>query len=368
MTETISIKESLPKLCQLHDTFAGNASFRLNDLFKQRVDIIPLTSELDCMGEFIKSLPVPIAINTIHCPALNCNFFLVIDARAVFSLVERAMGGGPHRPHIPGGRYFTYIEHIIIRKITETLIKALKSAWSSFIVDIDFKFNQIVVSPDAISGIDIAENVIISIFEMETDTSLGSILLVIPLKALDPIKPLLASNKYNLRVIATGTTFSDISKEYLQSQISKDKIKKDIVNNAICSPDKSYFGLLNGRNKCWVAEVLRNEHPQTLACIFSMLKPEVAAEQLLYIPKGIQSEVISRIGNINIRTTAFLDDIEDFLYEKTMDNSISAKTPAGEILEAVKLIDPLSFEMIAEELEEEGILKYILPSASHEEK
>jgi flagellar motor switch protein FliG len=65
-----------------------------------------------------------------------------------------------------------------------------------------------------------------------------------------------------------------------------------------------------------VANVLRGEHPQTIALVFSVLGPKKAGEGIVALPERVQSEVVMRMAHLAKVDTKVVEEIEIVLKEQ----------------------------------------------------
>jgi flagellar motor switch protein FliG len=75
--------------------------------------------------------------------------------------------------------------------------------------------------------------------------------------------------------------------------------------------------LLSSSSNDTLIEMLKNEHPQTIALILSHLKEQRSAHVLASLPHELQTDVIIRIANMKTVSPEILAQIEDSLREKS---------------------------------------------------
>lgn len=102
-------------------------------------------------------------------------------------------------------------------------------------------------------------------------------------------------------------------------------------------------------------EVVREEHPQTIAMILVHVRPEVASTVLANLPDETKADVGRRIATLDKVGAGMLDEIgkifDDVLREN--EDSIShVKGGAGLMAEILNQIDAMSGEVILDEIEE----------------
>ena len=75
--------------------------------------------------------------------------------------------------------------------------------------------------------------------------------------------------------------------------------------------------ILSSNSNDTLIEMLRGEHPQTIALILSHLKEQRSARILSSLPSELQSEVIIRIANMKTVSPEIISQIENSLMEKS---------------------------------------------------
>lgn len=76
------------------------------------------------------------------------------------------------------------------------------------------------------------------------------------------------------------------------------------------------FAILRKADTHQLANMLANEHPQTIALIMCYIQPDKAASVLALFPNELQTEVAERIGVINRTSPAVIRKIESVVHNK----------------------------------------------------
>lgn len=85
--------------------------------------------------------------------------------------------------------------------------------------------------------------------------------------------------------------------------------------------------------------LIQNEHPQTIALIFSYLEPKRAAEALNALPSEVQSDVIARIANMGRTSPEHINEVEKILEKKLFSFGMSDYTKVGGINTSVAILN-----------------------------
>ena len=67
-----------------------------------------------------------------------------------------------------------------------------------------------------------------------------------------------------------------------------------------------------------LSQILRNEHPQTVALILGHLQSEKAAEDLMQLPEGLKIEVTKRLATLDAIPEEILHDVDNALQKQIM--------------------------------------------------
>ena len=106
-----------------------------------------------------------------------------------------------------------------------------------------------------------------------------------------------------------------------------------------------------------LAQILRNEHPQTLGLILGHLNPEQAAELLTNLPAGVRPEVLMRLAKLEAVPEDMLMEVDKVLQSQLIamggkeGKKVGGVAAVAEILNAV---DRATEEEVLSEIEEES--------------
>ncbi len=106
-----------------------------------------------------------------------------------------------------------------------------------------------------------------------------------------------------------------------------------------------------------LSQILRNEHPQTLALLLGHLNPDQAAELLTSLPAGIRPEVLMRLARLEAVPEEMLMEVDKVLQNQLIamggkeGKKVGGVAAVAEILNAV---DRATEEEVLAEIEEES--------------
>jgi flagellar motor switch protein FliM len=180
------IRGRMPVMEIINDRFARLAGLAVSNSMRKKVDVNPIAIDMSKFGDFMRTLPVPTAINIFKMEPLRGNALLVVDTRLVFTLVENFFGGAGSQPKVEG-RDFTPIEQVVISRIVKLLLTTLEDAWKP-VHEVKVEFVRSEINPQFATIVPPSDVVVVISFEVELESSIGSIILALPYAMIEPIR------------------------------------------------------------------------------------------------------------------------------------------------------------------------------------
>ena len=180
------IRGRMPVLEIINDRFSRIATNAMTNTMRKRVDVNAVSIDMSKFGDFMRSLPVPTSINIFKIDPLRGNALMVVDTRLVFALVENLFGGAGSQPKIEG-RDFTPIEQSIIKKVINILLVNFEAAWQP-VHQISVELVRSEINPQFASIVPPSDVVVVVSFEVELESSMGALTVVLPYSTIEPIR------------------------------------------------------------------------------------------------------------------------------------------------------------------------------------
>ena len=120
--------QNIKHLDSVSSRFSGLAARSLSSSLRRKVEVKPAFMRACSSGSFMSSLAAPAAVNVFKMHPYSGKAMMVLDACAVFSIVENLFGGSGNNSRIKP-RNFTRIEQSLITKILLMLLSNLEDAW-----------------------------------------------------------------------------------------------------------------------------------------------------------------------------------------------------------------------------------------------
>lgn len=178
----------------IHDRFARLLRVTLSNYFKKNVTISVTNTDYLKFGDYLSNIVLPTSLNLLSLPKLQGHMLFMVTSKLLYALVD-AYYGGIERPFSKLGtrEEFTSIENNMIRKICTLATNDLREAWRlNYGLEIDY--TRMESNPAFIGSIHTSDLVAVVTFDVEFDNLSGPFILVIQLRALDPIEHHLSVN------------------------------------------------------------------------------------------------------------------------------------------------------------------------------
>jgi flagellar motor switch protein FliG len=107
----------------------------------------------------------------------------------------------------------------------------------------------------------------------------------------------------------------DYAREILNSAIGQQKAV-EIINKLTSTLQVRPFDFVRKADPNQILNFIQNEHPQTIALVFSYLDSGLAANILASLPLDLQIEVVARIAKMNRTSPEYIREIERVLERK----------------------------------------------------
>jgi flagellar motor switch protein FliM len=186
------IRGRLPQLDVIYEKFMRAFRVTLSSAIRKIAALNHSSTDFLKFGEFINTLPAPTCMSVLRMGNLRGSALFVIETKLAYALIDSFFGGDDRPYSKVEGKDFTPIELSIVKKVVELAIKDLEVAWESVEV-IDCSFVRTEVNPQFVGIVPPTDVVIASTFDVELEKASGTITLVIPYSAIEPIKQKLSS-------------------------------------------------------------------------------------------------------------------------------------------------------------------------------
>lgn len=211
------IRGRMPVLEIVNDRFARLCTNALSNAVRKRVELNPISIDMTKFGDFMRSLPVPTSINIFKMDPLRGNAIVVVDSRLVFALVENVFGGAGSQPKIEG-REFTRIEQAIVDRIIKIALDNMEESWRP-VHDVKLELVRSEINPQFAAIVPPSDVVVVINFEVELDSSIGSMIICLPYATIEPIRSKLHASFQTERLEVDHAWVSRLKERLLETPI-----------------------------------------------------------------------------------------------------------------------------------------------------
>jgi flagellar motor switch protein FliM len=147
--------------------------------------------------------------NELRGPAL-----VAFESRLAYGILDAYFGGNDRQYSKASDKEFTSIELSIMKKVVDLVISELEESWAP-VCKIDAQYLRSEINPQFIGIIPPSEVILVATFEIEFESTSGTMTIVIPYSTIEPIKQKLSAN-YQIEKDMADSGWSDIITEHLQ--------------------------------------------------------------------------------------------------------------------------------------------------------
>jgi flagellar motor switch protein FliM len=178
----------------IHERFARYFRITLSNYLKKNVTVSCTNIDFLKFGDYATNILLPASLNVLSMTNLQGHMIFLVTSKLTYALVDSYFGGS-ERPFAKIGsrEEFTGIENNMIQKICHLAIADLEEAWR-LNYPLHLEFLQTESNPAFVGRIHATELVAVANFEVEFESLSGPFILIVQLRALDPIAASLSVN------------------------------------------------------------------------------------------------------------------------------------------------------------------------------
>lgn len=181
------IRGRLPTFEVISERFGRELRSTLSNLLHATVDISMEAIDTIKFGEFVRSLPVPTSLHVFRMEPLRGHGLVVLESQLVFNLIDTFFGGKGASEAKIEGREFTAIEDAMILKVVNGCLENLHIAWIP-VEQVRASLVRSEVNPQFATIVMPTDLVIVTKYEVELETSAGTLIVCIPYSMIEPLR------------------------------------------------------------------------------------------------------------------------------------------------------------------------------------
>lgn len=187
-------KDQLRAIAVLHERFARSLSAMLTGLMRTAVEVSVSNVRQLNYSEFIAGLPNPTTLAVISASALPGRLLLESGREIAFLLIDRMLGGAQKQVPVPD-RALTEIEQRLFKRLVGQSLPLLEETWSN-LLKTTFSVGEISTNPQLVQIVAPHETIVLVTFDITLDANSGSMGLVLPCSAIEPVMAQLATQNW----------------------------------------------------------------------------------------------------------------------------------------------------------------------------
>jgi flagellar motor switch protein FliG len=141
-----------------------------------------------------------------------------------------------------------------------------------------------------------------------------------------------------------GLGTSDYVEDVLKRALGEDKAAS-VMGRILPGQASKGLEILKWMDARAIADMVRNEHPQVIAIILSVLEFEVAADVLQFLPQTVRPEIMQRVAALETVQPAAMLELESIMKKQFSNNSSARSSSVGGVKQAAKIMNFVKVDM-----------------------
>ncbi|MGB2332686.1 MAG: flagellar motor switch protein FliG [Litorivicinaceae bacterium] len=141
-----------------------------------------------------------------------------------------------------------------------------------------------------------------------------------------------------------GLGTSDYVEDVLRRALGEDKAAS-VMGRILPGQASKGLDILKWMDARAIADMVRNEHPQVIAIILSVLEFEVAADVLQFLPQAVRPEIMQRVAALETVQPAAMLELESIMKKQFSNNSSARSSSVGGVKQAAKIMNFVKVDM-----------------------
>ena len=147
-----------------------------------------------------------------------------------------------------------------------------------------------------------------------------------------------------------GLGTSDYVEDVLKRALGED-MAASVMGRILPGQASKGLEILKWMDARAIADMVRNEHPQVIAIILSVLEFEVAADVLQFLPETVRPEIMQRVAALETVQPAAMLELESIMKKQFSNNSSARSSSVGGVKQAAKIMNFVKVDMESQIME-----------------
>ena len=187
------IRGRMPILEIIYERFIRLFRVSLSNSLRKISSMSMISSDILKFGEFINTLPIPSCMCIMRFNELRGPAVLVFESKLAYAIIDSYFGGTDRPFTNIEGKEFTAIELSFMKKVMDIAISDLEEAWAP-VHRVEAQYLRTEINPQFVGVVPPSDVVVATTLEIEFESALGTMMIVIPYSTIEPIKQKLSSN------------------------------------------------------------------------------------------------------------------------------------------------------------------------------
>ena len=208
----------LPTLDIINQMFSRLFRQTFSGMLRKAAEVNAVSTDTVKFGEFLRSLPMPASLHIFRMEPLRGHGLMVVEGKLVSAVVDTVFGGTSLKEEVIEGRDFSAIELRMTKNVVLSALEDLEKAWKP-VHAVTTSYVRSEVNPQFAAIVPPTDIVLVIVFEIDLETTSGSITICIPYAAIEPIMPKLKAQFQSEEQEVDRVWVSRLRTETLQTEV-----------------------------------------------------------------------------------------------------------------------------------------------------
>ena len=178
----------LPTLDIINQMFSRLFRQTFSGMLRKTAEVNAVSTDTVKFGEFLRSLPSPASLHIFRMEPLRGHGLMIVESKLVSSVVDTVFGGSALKEELIQGRDFSAIELRMTKNVVLNALEDLEKAWKP-VHAVTTNYVRSEVNPQFAAIVPPTDIVLVIVFEIDLETTSGSVTICLPYAAIEPIIP-----------------------------------------------------------------------------------------------------------------------------------------------------------------------------------
>lgn len=208
----------LPTLDIINQMFSRLFRQTFSGMLRKAAEVNAVSTDTVKFGEFLRSLPSPASLHIFRMEPLRGHGLMIVESKLVTAVVDTVFGGTSLKEEPIQGRDFSAIELRMTKNVVLSALEDLEKAWKP-VHAVTTSYIRSEVNPQFAAIVPPTDIVLVIVFEIDLETTSGSITICLPYAAIEPIMAKLKAQFQSEEQEVDRVWVSRLRTETLQTEV-----------------------------------------------------------------------------------------------------------------------------------------------------